>query len=270
MSHSEKEKLSINSWYQWTQQVHQRSDAAKRGEFSSRLKLNSKTLVFDNMNYVYGPMIVGIERSAQKRRTLWFLDVTKEEVFEVEKRDRSNTVAVMRMEFWESKSPMTQTDNLGLYDGLSVSYHFIERLFERNFIRSKAEFSSSIISIMAGIVRLDTKNLADDFLSLGHTDLGLVSELGVFFIALESHNSSGRMILKTFISFNDMTAAKKLKLLNILYNSPLYKKTSTTSRLAVISSRPEDGNYEVYDDFVKSYVISVKYIPPKAVISESG
>lgn len=270
MNHSYKEILAIPDWYKWIEQVNQRSDAAKRGEFSSRLKLNSKTLVFDNMNHVYGPMIVGVERGAPKRRTLWFLDVTKENLFEIEIRDKTRTVAVMRMEFLESKSSMSQTDSLGLYDGLSISDHFIKRLFERNPITSKSEFSSLILKLMFGIVRLDTKNLAEDFLLLGVNDLGLVSELGVFYMALESHNSSGRMILKTFIPFNEMNSIKKSRFLNILTKSPLYKKTSTASRFAVISSRPEGGTYEVYDEFVKSYVTSDKYTPPQALISEPG
>ncbi|QFS88961.1 hypothetical protein FIU96_19035 [Marinobacter sp. THAF39] len=76
------------------------------------------------------------------------------------------------------------------------------------------------------------------------------------------------MILKTFISFEDMNNSKKSKFLKILKESKLYKMSSVNSRFTVISSRPEDGNYDAYDDFVKNYVTSDKYIPPKAVNSK--
>lgn len=268
MSYSNEDKCTIDDWYTWIDSVNKKANAAKRGDFHSRLKLNSKTLIFDNMKHVYGPMIVGIGKGASKRRTLWFLDVTKENPYELEWRDKTQTWAVMRMEFVESRSAENQTDNMGLYDGLSLSSHFIQRLFERNIIKSKSDFSGLIQKVMAGIVRLDTKNLAEDFLSLGCKDLGLISELGVFFVGLEKIHSSGRMIVKTFISFEDMSNSKKSKFLKILKESKLYKKSSVNTRFAVISSRPEDGNYDAYDDFVKNYVTSDKYIPPKAVNSK--
>ncbi|QFS88960.1 MULTISPECIES: hypothetical protein [unclassified Marinobacter] len=180
MSYSNEDKCTIDDWYTWIDSVNKRANAAKKGDFHSRLKLNSKTLIFDNMKHVYGPMIVGIGKGNSKRRTLWFLDVTKENPYELEWRDKTQTWAVMRMEFVESRLAENQTDNMGLYDGLSLSFHFIQRLFERNLIKTKSDFSSLVQKVMAGIVRLDTKNLAEDFLSLGCKDLGLVSELGVF------------------------------------------------------------------------------------------
>jgi|GEM_PF-2549469 hypothetical protein len=270
MNHSNEDKYTISDWYKWIELIHQRANAAKKGEFYSRLKLNSKTLIFYNMKYIYGPMIVGVGKGNSKRRTLWFLDVTKDNPYELEWRDKTRTWAVMRMEFVESRLAENQTDNMGLYDGLSLSDHFIQRLFERNLIQSKTDFTSLIQSVMAGIVRLDTKNLAEDFLSLGCEDLGLVSELGIFFVGLKNYNSSGRMIIKTFISFEDMSNSKRSKFLKILSESSLYKQSSVNSRFAVISSRPEDGTYEAYDDFVKNYVTSDKYIPPKAVNSNVG
>lgn len=267
MSYSNEDKCTIDDFRNWIDSVNQRANAAKKGDFSSRLKLNSKTLIFDNMKHIYGPMILGVGRGNSRRRTLWFLDVTEDNPYEQEWRDKTRTWAVMRMEFVESRLPGNQTDNLGLYDGLSLSYHFIQRLFNRNAIHSRSDFCRLIQSVMAGIVRLDTKNLAEDFLSLGCKDLGLVSELGVFFVGLESNNSSGRMILKTFISFEDMSNTKRTKFAKILNESKLYKMSSVKSRFAVISSRPDDGNYQVYDEFVKDYVTSDKYVPPKAVNS---
>jgi len=171
--------------------VTRRETASKAGQFPSRLRLTSKTLLFDNMKYVYSPMVVGMEKSNSKRRTLWFLDVTKVSPYEVELREKSRTCAVMRMEFVEARSAYNQTDNLGLYDGLTLSMHFIQRLFERNHINSKSDFATLIQKVMAGLVRLDTKNLAEDFLALGSKDIGLVLVLGVFFVGLEDIYASG-------------------------------------------------------------------------------
>lgn len=271
MSHPTDNKCSLSDWYSWVGSVKERADSSKKGVFPSQLKLKSKTLIFDNMRRVYGPMIVGIDRgNSRKRRTLWFLDVTKDNPYELELRDKTKTWAVMRMEFVESRLAINQTDNMALYDGLSLSEHFIQRLIERNSVKSSIEFSNVIQIVMAGIVRLDTKNLAEDFLSLGCKDLGLVLEFGVFFVGLDNYNASGRMIVKTFVSFEDMSSSKKSKFKKILDESQLYKRSSVSSRFAVISSRPEDGTYEIYEDFVGNYVISDKYVPPEAVASKVG
>jgi hypothetical protein len=264
MTDSNASRLTFDHWRHWAASASDRAEASRQGNFSKNLKLSSKTLIFDNMRHIYGPMIVGIGKSQSKRRTLWFLDVSKENRYEQELRDKSRVWAVMRMEFVEARSAHHQTDNLGLYDGLSVSEHFIQRIFKRNCIESRSEFARVIQEIMVGIVRLDTKNLAEDFLAAGCANIGLISELGVFFVLLEKINASGRMVLKTFISFDDMTNTKKTKLLTILRESSLHKSSSVRARFAVISASPEGGAYETYDDFVKSYVTSDKYTPPKA------
>ncbi|HBP0677560.1 TPA: hypothetical protein L5Q58_006305 [Pseudomonas aeruginosa] len=262
-------KLDLNDWNNWIDKVRERSEASKAGVFPANLKMNSKNLVFENMTYVYGPMVIGLDMRI-KRKTMWFLDVTHESWYEKDIRERTKTWAVTRMEFVESKNPMSQTDNLGLFEGLSISEHFIERFLERNNFRSKSDFSTLIKVVMAGIVRLDTKNLAEDLLMSGVKDIGIVTEQGVFYVALDSNNSSGRMILKTFISFDSMSMPKRSTFLDLLKVSSIYKEKLSMVRFAVISSRHEDGTYEIYDDFIKSYITSERYIPPPASVLQHG
>ncbi len=265
----QKSKLDLNDWNNWIDQVRERSEASKTGVFPASLRMNSKNLIFENMTHVYGPMVIGLDMR-NKRRTMWFLDVTHESWYEKDIRERTKTWAVTRMEFIESKNPMSQTDNLGLYDGLSISEHFIERFFERNNFSSKSDFSNLIKIVMASIVRLDTKNLAEDLLISGINDIGIVTEQGVFYVALDSNNSSGRMILKTFISFDSMSIPKRSVFLNLLNGSSIYKEKLSRVRFAVISSRHKDGNYEIYDEFIKSYITSERYTPPQASVLEHG
>ncbi len=262
-------KLDLNDWNDWIYKVREKSEACKIGVFPPNIKMNSKNLIFENMTYVYGPMIVGLDIRS-KRKTMWFLDVTNETGYEKDIRERTKTWAVTRMEFVESKNPMSQTDNLGLFEGLSISEHFIERFLERNNFRSKSDFSTLIKVVMAGIVRLDTKNLAEDLLNSGVKDIGIVTEQGVFYVALDSNNFSGRMILKTFISFDSMSMSKRSSFLDLLEGSSIYKKKLSRVRFAVISSRSEDGTHEIYDDFIKSYITSERYIPPQASVLKHG
>lgn len=262
-------KLDLNDWNDWIYKVREKSEACKIGVFPPNIKMNSKNLIFENMTYVYGPMIVGLD-IRNKRKTMWFLDVTNETGYEKDIRDRTKTWAVTRMEFVESKNPMSQTDNLGLFEGLSISEHFIERFLERNNFRSKSDFSTLIKVVMAGIVRLDTKNLAEDLLISGVKDIGIVTEQGVFYVALDSNNFSGRMILKTFISFDSMSMFKRSSFLDLLEGSSIYKEKLSRVRFAVISSRREDGTHEIYDDFIKSYITSERYIPPQASVLKHG
>jgi hypothetical protein len=262
-------KLDLNDWNDWIHKVREKSEASKVGAFPPNLKMNSKNLIFENMTYVYGPMIVGLD-IRNKRKTMWFLDVTHETGYEQDIRERTKTWAVTRMEFVESKNPMSQTDNLGLFEGLSISEHFIERFLERNNFRSKSDFSTLIKVVMAGIVRLDTKNLAEDLLISGIKDIGIITEQGVFYVALDSENSSGRMILKTFISFDSMSISKRSAFLDLLEGSLIYKEKFSRVRFAVISSKREDGAHEIYDDFIKSYITSDRYIPPQTSVLKHG
>ncbi|MEH6686864.1 MAG: hypothetical protein V7693_06320 [Halopseudomonas sabulinigri] len=266
---SQASKLNLNDWNDWIHKVREKSEASKIGVFPPSVKMNSKNLIFENMTYIYGPMIVGLD-IRNKRKTMWLLDVTHETGYEKDIRERTKTWAVTRMEFVESKNPMSQTDNLGLFEGLSISEHFIERFLERNDFRSKSDFSILIKVVMAGIVRLDTKNLAEDLLMSGVKDIGIVTEQGVFYVALDSSNSSGRMVLKTFISFDSMRMSKRLAFLNLLKGSSIYKEKLSRVRFAVISSRGEDGIHEIYDDFIKSYITSERYIPPQVSVLKHG
>lgn len=259
---SQESKLDLKNWNDWIDKVRKKSEASKIGIFPPGVKINSKNLIFENMTYVYGPMVIGLD-IRNKRKTMWFLDVTNETGYEKDIRERTKTWAVTRMEFVESKNPMSQTDNLGLFEGLSISEHFIERFLERNNFKSKSDFSTLIRSVMAGIVRLDTKNLAEDLLMSGVRDIGIVVEQGVFYVALDNNNSSGRMILKTFISFESMSTSKRSAFLELLKGSSIYKEKLSRVRFAVISSRREDGFHEIYDDFIKSYITSERYMPPQ-------
>ncbi len=262
-------KLDLNDWHDWIYKVREKADASRTGVFPPSVKMNSKNLIFENMTYVYGPMVIGLD-IRNKRKTMWFLDVTHETGYEKDIRERTKTWAVTRMEFVESKNPMNQTDNLGLFEGLSISEHFIERFLERNDFRSKSDFSTLIKVVMAGIVRLDTKNLAEDLLMSGVKNIGIVTEQGVFYVALDSNNSSGRMILKTFISFDSMSLPKRSTFLNLLKGSSIYKEKLSRVPFAVISSRSEDGTHEIYDEFIKSYITSERYIPPQASVLKHG
>lgn len=266
MKDSNKNNCTFSDWKNWVKNTRERYEDSIKCKTVTLFNLRSKTLIYQNMSYVYGPMIIGINvEASKKRRTLWFLDVTRNNHFEREWHEKTRTWGVMRMEFVEAKLAAKQTDNLAVYDGLSLSEHFIERVIQRNTIKNSAEYAAIIQKIMAGIVRLDTKNLAEDFLSNNLNDICIVLNVGVFYVGLDMLNGSGRMIIKTFIPFNEMSDKKSARFKSALEQSRLKKKTKINSKFAVISAKTESGVHEFYEEFVKDYVISDSYIPPPAV-----
>jgi hypothetical protein len=250
--------MDYSDWKSLCHQVSERNNEDARGETVKRFDPSSKTLMFETMKYCYGPMVVGLNQNG-KRRTLWVLDVDLKNYHDKEWHIKTKTWPVMRTEFKENRSATKQRDSGFVYDGLSFSNHFIERIFQRNVIRSTNDYNNVMLQALAGIVRLDTKNLAEDFLAKGNKDICILFDKGVFYVALDTVNKTGRMIGKTYIPFSEMSKVKKEKCRSILLDSGIRKKSKAISRFSVISS---DNHYEDYEDFVKDYVISDCYTPP--------